>query len=92
MAIGSKDESDSHLFCGRATSCFRSAQGELIFQGDASFLGCYSQTDEAEEISRGGAFSNTAPGIIHIMGDLTMEKSEADVSAKYELFQCKQSY
>ena len=85
MAIDLKDKSNSRLFfCGPALSCFRSAQGELIFQGDASFLGCYSQTGDSVEISRGGAISNTAPGVIHFMGDLTMEKSEAEVSVKNE--------
>ena len=85
MAIDLKDESDSHLFCDRATSCFRSGQGELSFQRDASFLEWYSQTGGTEELSKGGAISNNAPGIIHFMGDLTVEKSVVEVSAKYEL-------
>ena len=59
-------------------------QGTLTFQGSASFLGCYSQTDDSVETSRGGAISNNAPGVIHFMSDLTMERNEAEVSDNHQ--------
>lgn len=58
-------------------------QGILTFEGDASFLRCYSQTDDSVETSRGGAISNNAPGVIHFMGNLTMENNEAEVRTSF---------
>ena len=77
-----------HLFLWSPGIDFTFAQGELTFEGDASFLGCFSETDSSVETSRGGAISNNAPGIIHFMGDLTMEDNDADVSAKSEDLPC----
>lgn len=55
----------------------------MTFEGDASFLRCYSLTDDSVETSSGGAISNNVPGVIHFMGNLTMENNEAEVRTSF---------
>ena len=46
---------------------------------------CSSTVDKAlREQARGGAISNSAPGVIHFQGGLTMEDNYAGVSARYQ--------
>ena len=48
-------------------------------------MGCSSTVDSAlSEQGRGGAISNSAPGVIHFKGSLTMEDNYAGVSARYQ--------
>eukprot|EP00752_Nemacystus_decipiens_P009969 g8891.t1 len=53
-------------------------KGMLTFDGDATFLGNYVETDESEEVGKGGAVSNSGSGSILFKGKLTVKDSDAD--------------
>lgn len=54
----------------------------LTFEGDASFLRNYVETDDSNETGKAGALSNTGSGSVLFKGKLTVSENDADVSIK----------
>lgn len=56
-----------------------SIQGQLTFEGDATFARNSVTTDDSDEQGKAGAISNTGSGTILFKGKLTMEGNFAEV-------------
>lgn len=57
-------------------------KGNLVFEGDASFLRCEAKGLNDASEGGAGAVSNRAEGEIVFKGKLTMEENKADVSER----------
>lgn len=59
----------------------RTLQGNLVFEGDATFERNEARVadDEDYNVGKGGSISNAAPGVITFKGKLTIEDGQAEV-------------